>query len=152
MKSLMLFGALGALATGVAIGVQSALVSRTGALIGDIRTGLMTNLIGGLIAGGLVLMLILSQGKSSMQLSGTAGIMMVIAGALGIMIITGVAFSLQRTGVAAGLAIIILGQLVVSVIVDTKGVGDVEPIPLTLQRVAGLVVMAMAVFLLLPRE
>jgi len=81
LKSLMLFGALGALATGVAIGVQSALVSRTGALIGDIRTGLMTNLIGGLIAGGLVLMLILSQGKSSMQLSGTAGIMLVIAGA-----------------------------------------------------------------------
>jgi uncharacterized membrane protein YdcZ (DUF606 family) len=74
--------------------------------------------------------------------------MLAIAGALGIAIITGVAFSLQRTGVA----IIILGQLVVSVIVDTRGVGGVEPIPLSVQRVAGLLVMAVAVFLLMPRE
>lgn len=152
MKSLISIGALGALATGVAIGVQSALVSRTGALIGNLRTGLMTNLIGGLIAGVLVLVLILSQGKGSMQLPAKAGMMLPIAGALGIMIITGVAFSLQRTGVAAGLAMIILGQLVVSVIVDTRGMGGVEPIPLTLQRVVGLLVMAVAVFLLLPRE
>jgi transporter family-2 protein len=152
LKSLMLFGALGALATGVAIGVQSALSSRTGALIGDLRTGLMTNLIGGSIAGVLVVMFILFQGKSSMQLPAKAGIMLAIAGALGIAIITGVAFSLQRTGVAAGLAIIILGQLVVSVIVDTRGMGGVEPIPLSVQRVAGLLVMAVAVFLLMPRE
>lgn len=48
--------------------------------------------------------------------------------------------------------IIILGQLGISVFVDSKGVGGVEPIPLTLQRVAGLLVMAVAVFLLLPRE
>jgi transporter family-2 protein len=112
----------------------------------------MTNLIGGSIAGVLVVMFILFQGKSSMQLPAKAGIMLAIAGALGIAIITGVAFSLQRTGVAAGLAIIILGQLVVSVIVDTRGMGGVEPIPLSVQRVAGLLVMAVAVFLLMPRE
>jgi len=78
--------------------------------------------------------------------------MLVIAGALGILIITGVSFSLQRTGVAAGLATVILGQLVLSVIVDAKGGGGVAPIPITWTRIAGLLVIAGGVYLLLLKK
>ena len=152
MRSTLLFGAIVALATGIAIGVQSTLSSRVGSLIGGVRTGLLTNLFGGVVAGVLVLVLVVIQGRSSWQLPSLAIIMLVVSGSLGILIITGVSFSLQRTGVAAGLATIILGQLLISGIVDTRGIGDVEPIPLTFQRVLGFAVMILAVFLLMPKE
>ena len=78
--------------------------------------------------------------------------MVAVSGTLGILIITGLSFSLQRAGVAAGLATIILGQLIVSIIVDTRGIGGAEPIPLTIPRIGGLFVMAIAVYLLMPRN
>jgi transporter family-2 protein len=152
MNGVIIFGVTAALFTGIAIGVQSMLSSRVGTMIGNLRTGVLTNALGGLIAILLFLVLLLINGKGFWQIPGTAFIMLVIAGTLGILIITGVAFSLQRTGVAAGLATIILGQLVVSVIIDSKGYGGVPPIPVTLPRVLGLIVMALGVYLLLPKK
>ena len=152
MKSVIILGVAGALVTGIAIGMQATLSSRIGGLIGPIRTGLLTNFVGGVLAGLIVLGLILNQGSAAWRLPRTAAIMLVVAGALGLLIITGVAFSLQRIGVTAGVAALILGQLFVSVIVDTTGWGGAEPIPLSLRRIAGLAVMALAVYLLLPRR
>ena len=74
----------------------------------------------------------------------------VIAGALGIGIIGGVAFAFPRTGIAAGGASIILGQMTVAIVVDTFGWAGAEPIPLNLSRIAGLVILAVAIRLLLP--
>ena len=152
MAGIIILGAVVALATGIAIGMQSTLSSRIGSLLGNFRTGIFMNFIGGIIAGIILLVITLMQGKVWWQISTPALIMLVAAGALGIAIITGVSFSLQRTGVAAGLATIILGQLILSIIVDTKGIGGVMPIPLTWQRVVGLVVVAGGVYLLLPRS
>jgi drug/metabolite transporter (DMT)-like permease len=47
MKSTILFGVLAALATGVAIGTQSTISSRIGAVIGPFRTGMLVNFVGG---------------------------------------------------------------------------------------------------------
>ena len=152
MKSSAIVGVLAALATGLAIGIQATFTSRTGGLISDLRIGLLTNVFGGAFAGLIVLVLVLRQGVTAWRLPPAATVMLVIAGVLGIGIITGVAFSLQRAGVAAGIATFIAGQLVISVIVDSKGIGGVDPIPLTPQRVLGLVVMAAAVYLLLPKR
>jgi transporter family-2 protein len=152
VKSIIIVGVVGALATGLAIGMQASLSSRTGTLIGPIQTGLLTNLIGGALAGLLVLALILVRGVDGWQIPKIATVMLFFAGTLGIFIITGVSFSLSRIGITAGLATIILGQMVISVIVDSTGWGGVEPIPMSYQRIAGLVVMGIAVFLLLPRQ
>ncbi len=152
MRTAIIVGAFSALATGVAIGVQATLTSRVGGIIGNIRTGLLTNFLGGVIAGVVVLILFWQQGSGAWKIPTTTIVMVAISGTLGILIITGLSFSLQRAGVAAGLATIILGQLIVSVIVDTRGIGNVEPIPLTIQRVVGLFVMAAAVYLLMPRS
>jgi transporter family-2 protein len=152
MVGIIILGAVVALATGFAIGAQSTLSSRIGSLLGNFRTGIFINFIGGIIAGLILLVITFIQGKAWWQISTPALIMLVASGALGIAIITGISFSLQRTGVAAGLATVILGQLVLSVIVDTKGIGGVTPIPLTWQRVVGLVVVAGGVYLLLPRS
>lgn len=152
LRTAIIVGALGALATGVAIGIQAMLTSRAGGIIGNIRTGLLTNFLGGAIAGVVILILFLQQGSGTWKIPTSAVAMVAVSGMLGILIITGISFSLQRAGVAAGLATIILGQLIVSIIVDTRGIGAIEPIPLTIQRVGGLFVMAVAVYLLMPKN
>jgi transporter family-2 protein len=112
---------------------------------------LLTNFLGGAIAGVLVILLLLREGIDSWKISSPVAGFIALSGFLGILIITGISFSFQRTGIAAGLAALILGQLVISIIVDTYGIGGVDPIPLTSQRVFGLFVMGVAVYLMLPR-
>jgi transporter family-2 protein len=112
----------------------------------------LTNIFSGVIAGLILLVLALNQGLTSWRVPKNAWGMVIAAGALGVAIIMGISFSLSRTGVTAGLASIILGQMFISMIADTTGWGGVEPIPLSLQRIAGLVVMFIAVLLLLPKR
>lgn len=152
LTNLVLLGVFAALATGIFIGVQSTLSSRIGSLVGNFKTGVLMNAIGGLIAGLIFIILLVVKGKGFWQLPGTALVMLVIAGALGILIITGVAFSMQKAGVAVGLASLILGQMIISVIVDAKGWGGMPPIPITVPRIMGLLVMAVGVYLLLPKK
>jgi transporter family-2 protein len=121
-------------------------------MIGDVRTGLFTNFIGGVIAGAIILLLFLREGQQTWRIPGTVIIFVALSGLLGIFIITGISFSLQRAGIAAGLATVILGQLIVSTVVDTFGIGGVEAIPLSSQRILGLLVMGFGVFLFLPRN
>jgi bacterial/archaeal transporter family-2 protein len=152
LTSFVLLGIVAALATGIAIGIQSTLTTRIGSLVGNFKTGVLMNAIGGLIAGLIFLVLLMVKGKGFWQLPGTTLVMLIIAGGIGILIITGVSFSLQNAGVAAGLATLILGQMIVSVIVDAKGWGGGTPIPITWPRIAGLLVMAVGVYLLLPKK
>lgn len=152
MSMYLVVGVIGALLTGIAIGAQSTLSSRIGTLIGSFKTGVMMNLIGGALAGLILVVLMLVNGKHYAQITPIAGILLTIAGALGIFIITGVAFSLQRAGVAAGLATLILGQMIVSIIADARGWGGAAPIPVTFPRILGLVVIAIGVYLLLPKQ
>ncbi len=151
MKTILI-GAIAALITGLAIGMQATLSSRAGSIIGSVRTGLLTNLIGGSIAGIIILILIIISGTGNWKIPITPLLMMSSAGFLGILIVTGVSFSLQRVGVTAGLAMIILGQMLLSIIIDTKGIGGAEPISLSFQRIAGLLLLGVSVYLLLPKK
>lgn len=152
MSAYLIFGILGALLTGLAIGTQSTLSSRIGTIIGSLRTGVLMNLIGGGLAGLIFLILMLVNGRAYAKAPPLAWLLLTIAGALGIAIISGVSFSLQRAGVAAGLATIILGQMAVSLIADARGWGGAAPIPVTLPRILGLAFLAIGVLLLLPKR
>ena len=152
MRITTILGAIIALFTGMAIGTQSTITSRVGSIIGDVRTGLFTNFIGGLIAGSLVLVMLFSDRPQSWKMPGVILGFLALSGLLGIFIITGISFSLQRAGIAAGLATVILGQLVLSTLIDTLGVGGVQAIPLSFRRVLGLLITGLGVFLLLPRN
>ena len=152
MKITIIAGAITALLTGMAIGTQSTITSRVGSLIGDVRTGLFTNFIGGAIAGLLILFLLVREGSQTLKIPGLVFGLIIISGLLGIFIITGISFSLQRAGIAAGLATVILGQLVLSTLIDSFGIGGIAPIPLSFQRLLGLLVIAIGVYLLLPRH
>lgn len=151
MKLSILIGALVALLTGIAIAVQSTMTSRVGSLIGDFRTGILTNTMGGIAAGSLMLIWLLREGPETWKVPPIALGITAISGILGILIITGISFSLQRAGIAAGLASVILGQLALSMVIDTVGLGGAEPIPLTTARILGLGITGVGVYLLLPK-
>jgi len=151
MRLSILTGAVIATLTGIAIAIQSTITSRVGAQIGDMRTGLLTNTLGGVLAGGLMLAWLLREGPAAWKVPPLLIGFTALSGLLGILIITGISFSLQRAGVAAGLAGVIFGQLVISTIIDSFGLGGAEPVPLTLIRVFGLLATGFGVYLLLPK-
>ncbi len=151
MRLSIITGALVALLTGIAIAVQSTMTSRVGGIIGDIRTGILTNTLGGIAAGSLMLIWLLREGPEVWKVPPVVIGVTALSGILGVLIITGISFSLQRAGVAAGLASVILGQLVISFLVDSLGIGGVEPIPISATRILGILVSGFGVFLLLPK-
>ncbi|MEE8355929.1 MAG: DMT family transporter [Anaerolineales bacterium] len=151
MRLSIITGALVALLTGIAIAVQSTMTSRVGGIIGDIRTGILTNTLGGIAAGSLMLIWLLREGPEVWKVPPVVIGVTALSGMLGVLIITGISFSLQRAGVAAGLASVILGQLVISFLVDSLGIGGVEPIPISATRILGILVSGFGVFLLLPK-
>ena len=151
MKLSIITGALVALLTGIAIAAQSAMTSRVGGIIGDIRTGILTNTMGGIAAGSLMLIWLLRDGPQVWKIPPVVIGITALSGILGVFIVTGISFSLQRAGVAAGLASVILGQLALSFVIDALGIGGVEPIPISATRILGIVVSGFGVYLLLPK-
>lgn len=152
MKNTILVGIASALLTGIAIGVQASLSNRGGQAIGALRTTLISNLGSGIFA---VVVAAIFWGLRLIHwqsVTRPVTIMLLISGAIGVFIVMGAAYSLRFTGVTAGVATIILGQLMISTIVDAVGWGGLERIPITPQRIAGLLVMGLAVYLLLPRK
>ena len=152
MKNMIVVGGITALFTGIFIGIQSLLSGKAGNLIGPVNTGFWTNFLGGSLAGMIILGITLAKGFDVVGITRPAFGMVLISGTLGIMIIMGISFSISRAGVAAGLAAVIWGQLLFGVISDTYGWGGLEPIPLDLRRVIGLVLMMISVLLLMPRK
>lgn len=152
MKNAILVGTLIAIITGVLIATQATFSSRGGNIIGPIRTGILTNLGSGLFALLFILVTIIWHTMEWHNLPQATTWTLLFSGGLGILIVIGVSFSLRYTGVTAGTAAIILGQLLISTIVDATGLSGQEPIPINWQRVAGLLVMGLAIFLLVPRK
>ncbi|MRS03943.1 DMT family transporter [bacterium] len=152
LTNLVLMGVFAALVTGIAIGTQSTLSSRIGSVIGNFKTGVLMNAIGGLLAMLIFITLLVIKGKGFWQTPGTTLVLLIIAGALGIVIVTGVSFSMQKAGVAVGMATLILGEMILSIIVDAKGWAGAPPIPITWTRIVGILVIAAGIYLLLPKK
>lgn len=153
MQSSIIIAMLVAACSGLAVGVQSSLINVTGKISGAFFTGLLVNFFAGAIAGITLIVIYLKQGKSSysvLNLStiGLAG----MAGILGIVVIMGIAYSLPKVGVAAGLSAIIAGQMFVGVIVDSFGLFGGEPIPLSWPRVAGIALLALGTWAIIPKQ
>lgn len=152
MKNLFLLGLLAAVGAGMLIGSQATLTARSSTMIGPVKAGLLMTLASGLV-GMLASLAMLYWGRQTVWDAPrlTQG-MMFIAGALGVAIVIGMAFALQNIGVTAGLAAILMGQMLISVVTDAFGWGTGEVIPITPTRILGLLTLALAVYLLLPRR
>ncbi|MBI3159684.1 MAG: DMT family transporter [Chloroflexi bacterium] len=151
MKTTLLLGTLLAMGTGILIGSQATIGGRLGALIGPARVGIWMNVAGGLIA--LVLAgVLVARTPEAWPLPGRVVAWLLFAGLLGILIVTGSSLALGRVGAAAGLSAMIFGQMLVATIYDATGLSTGAPIPVQGARIFGLAVMAVAVYLLLPRQ
>lgn len=143
-------GLLVALAVGLSIGLQSSFIERTGQYLGAVRTGLTYNFVAGVFCGLALIPLIARPNLPREQIPQPLVVLIVLAGVLATFTIVGFAFALQRIGVSAALSAFILGQMTMGMLADTLGWGVGEAIPLNPLRIAGLVLMAGAVALLLP--
>jgi len=152
MQRLILTSLIVALFSGLAIGVQSTLISVAGKNTGAMLTGLLVNAFAG-VAAGLILFVVYVRGgiTAFSAIQAPTLVAIVVAGLLGIGIISGIAFALPKIGVAAGLSMIITGQMAMGVLVDTFGFADGEPIPLNWARVGGLVLLALGTWLIVPK-
>ena len=152
MQRAMIVALVGAVGTGLAIGTQATLNTWLGRLVGPIRTGLLVNFAGGILAGLLLLGLgVTGQLSLSSSLRSSPILIFVASGALGLIIIGGIAYSLPRTGIAAGVAAIFFAQMLVAVLVDSLGWGGTGAVPLRVARLVGLGLLFVGTWLVLPR-
>jgi transporter family-2 protein len=148
MREATLTGVAVALGSGLAIGIQATLFTLIGRSIGPVRASLILNVTGGVVAGLVMLAVLGIGGNRQWNIPGSTLVTAVIAVTLGLFIVTGVSLAFQRTGVATGIATVFLGQMLIGILVDAFGWSGAEAVPLDLRRMLGLVVMAIAVFLL----
>jgi len=153
MNSTSLFALAIAVGSGVAIGFQSLLTNLTGQVITPVRASFWIHASGSVV--GLVVMgVLVIQGKPilpAIENPGRLWLYVLLAGVAGIAIVTGVAFSFRYIGQTAGQVAILMGQMGIAVAVDLLGVAG-EPIPLDWRRIAGLLLMAAAIYFLLPQQ
>jgi uncharacterized membrane protein YdcZ (DUF606 family) len=151
MKTTLLLGTLLAMGTGVLIGSQATIGGRLGALIGPARVGIWMNVAGGVIAV-LLAGVLVARAPDASPLPGRVVAWLFAAGLMGVVIVAGSSLALGRVGAAAGLSAMIFGQMLMATIYDATGLSTGEPIPVQGTRILGLAVMALAVYLLLPRQ
>ncbi len=153
MSTTLFLAFLAAVATGFAVGTQGTFTSRAGGIVDPLRVSFFVH-IGGTFSAGLLLGLVALRAGPGFTLgySGPVIPYTYIAGTLGVFIIMGIAFAFPTIGLTAGQAAFLLGQMLIAIIVDTAGLAGRDGIPLDLRRIAGLVLLAAAAWLLLPRD
>jgi transporter family-2 protein len=144
-------GVVVAIITGGVFGVVTALEGNIARTVGAINASLLEHSIAGLISIPAIIFIIYSgrlgwnSAKSVLPLSAVVGVLVLVA-------VAGVAFAMPRLGVTAGNMAIILGQMTIVILIDTFGWAGYTIIPLTLPRIAGLLLMFAGIYLVLPRE
>lgn len=144
-------GVVVAVITGSVFGVVTAIEGNIARTVGAINASLLEHSIAGLIAIPAILFIIFSgrlewgTAKSVLPMSAVVGVLVLIA-------VAGVAFAMPRIGVTTGNMLIVLGQMVIVVLIDTYGIAGYSKVPLSLPRIAGLLLMVGGIYLVLPRN
>jgi len=142
MNNLLLISAVG-LMGGLAIGIQAPLASLMGQRLGMIESVFIIHL-GGLIAA--TALLIISKGGNIGQWQNLPWYALA-AGALGVLLISAQVFIIPSIGVAATITLIIAGQLIMAAGIDHYGVFEIESKPFNWERVSGLMIVLLGVWL-----
>lgn len=152
MENPTFIGIMVALGTGTAIGIQAVFFTLVGRTVGPVRGSIILNTFAGALGGILLVAALVIQGRDQWNIPRAGYIYALFAAFLGLFIVTGVTFAFQRAGLAAGIATLFLAQMAVGIVVDAMGWTGNAPIPVDLRRVAGLVIMGIAIYLLVPRQ
>lgn len=130
---------------GMAVGLQAPLATIINQRLGVLESVFIVHL-GGLLAVAIPL-LVLGGGK--LGLWQTVPWYALLAGLLGVIIIGATVFMVPKIGVAAAITLIITGQLVIAATIDHFGVLEVELRPISWDRMFGLGLVLMGVWLTL---
>ena len=150
MKSELLIGLGTAVFAGVLIGIQTTFISRSGAAIGDTRSGMLTTVLG---AGFAILVLAASWRQAGgFEVGRETWIGLLIAGILGTIILSSMSFASQSLGITTTLATLLLGQMLITVFVDHRGLGGGASVPITWVRLFGILLLFAGVYLTLWRK
>ena len=110
MQSTSFIGLAVALGAGVMAGIQATLFTLIGRAIGAGRASLILNLLGGILAGIIVLAAIGIQGREQWNIPRSALVSAVISVALGMLIITGFPFHSSGWELVPGLPLSFWGR------------------------------------------
>jgi transporter family-2 protein len=139
-----------ALAAGLAGAVQATVLGILGRRTGVMAAAAVVGLIGALV---ITVM-------SVVEARGFAGVigavrqpawLWIAGGVLGAVIVTSLTFAPPRIGTFGTFALVIAGNLAAAVLIDTLGLFGVSRVPITVTRLAGLVLLAGGAALVLRR-
>lgn len=150
MKDSFVTALVVAVSSGMGMAVLGSLNSTAGRYVGPLGTGLIVNILAGVVAASVLLLFRHLLPQVNWDSFRVAAPFLVVSALIGIGTLTGISYSLARIGVAAGLAALLLGQMLLAVVIDALGWNGADRLPLTAARVAGLVLMLIATWLLLP--
>ena len=137
--------------TGGVFGLVTTIEGTVARTVGAINASLIEHAFAACIAVPAVIILFM---RGSLTWDNTREIMPIsaLAGVLVLVGVAGVAYSMTRVGVTAGNMALLFGQMAIAVLIDTIGVAGYDKVPLTLPRIAGLSLMVIGVYLVLPRQ
>ncbi|MCC6904291.1 MAG: DMT family transporter [Anaerolineae bacterium] len=151
MRGFLSIGLVVAVGVGITIGMNNAINGSIGKALSAPVASVIINGVAGLSA--VVIALVLhSRGMIDWSAVKPMTPLILLAALTGFMILGGITFALPRVGAVAATVAFILGQTVVAVIVDTMGIGSYDPVPLDVRRILGLVLLAVATYLVLPHQ
>lgn len=152
MNQIAIYGMITALIVGLVVGFQGILGARVSLADNAISTGLVMYVAGGLLAVLFLAMLFPTGHLTIAPLGGMRIVLMLLGGLAGVIIVTGSAFAFAKISPAAAVALIIFGQMLLALIADCFGLTGQEPQPIDLRRVAGLLLLAGSIWLLIPHR
>ncbi len=142
MNNLLLLSAAG-LIGGLAIGLQAPLASLIGQRLGILESVFIIHLGGLLVATAL---LIAGKGGNLAQWQSVPWYALA-AGVFGVLLIGAQVYIIPSLGVAATITLIISGQLLMATCVDHFGIFEIPAKPLGWERLAGLLIVLLGVWL-----
>jgi bacterial/archaeal transporter family-2 protein len=129
---------------GMAVGIQSPIAGAMGQKIGGIAGAFIVHLSGAIIAA----FILFFQGGQRIRDWHTLPWYMLIVGVFGVILYQTISITLPRLGSTMMVTLVIIGQLLVGLLVDQFGWLGVQPHPVTLSRVAGVIVLMIGGYLI----
>src|SRR5262245_5848749 len=137
------------LVAGLAGSVQVAVSGTFGRRIGVLEATAFGSITAALIV--CAVLLVARQGFGNLGQSVREPVWLWLGGVMGAIVVTSITFTAPRIGTFATIGLLIAGQLAMGVLIDAFGLFGLEKIPVTPERVIGLVLLAGGAALVLKR-
>ena len=151
MEAGLKLGLIVALAAGCIFGIIVTLEGAVSKVVGAINASVLEHFFGGIIAFSVVGILLI---RKRVEWGAVRSVlpMSIIVGILVFAAVAAVAFAIPRTGITLGNFALVLGQLLLAVVIDTVGFGGLDRVPLSPQRIIGLLLMIAGVYMVFPKN